>query len=83
MRNGVAVAKQAADKNFHEPMFTPVCEYHYKQHRHATRLLPIVSFAYFLLFIPLMMMPVVGWLVLIAIGNYRDKLLARIIPMLN
>jgi hypothetical protein len=37
-------------------------------------LLFVVDLVYFILFIPLMFIPIVGWGVLIALGNYRERL---------
>lgn len=60
-----------------------VCDHHHKQHLKATRLLPVVNFFYYVLFIPLMMIPVVGWIILIQLGNYKERLYANQIPSLK
>jgi hypothetical protein len=37
-------------------------------------LLFVVELVYFILFIPLMLIPIVGWAILIALSNYRERL---------
>lgn len=34
----------------------------------------IISAVYYILFIPLMMLPIVGWSILIVLNNYKEKL---------
>jgi hypothetical protein len=39
----------------------------------------VVELAYFVLFLPLLMMPWLGWAILIALSNYRSRLMDEIV----